>query len=42
MDMNDIIEMFNNGDLDVNQYFNDYETFFSILKKKGLMSEIGP
>ena len=42
MDINDIIEKFNNGDLDVVQYFNDYETFFSILKKRGLMSEIDP
>ena len=42
MDFNDIIEKFNNGDLEVEQYFNDYETFFSILKKRGLMSEIDP
>jgi hypothetical protein len=42
MDFNDIVEKFNNGDLDVVQYFNDYETFFSILKKRGLMSEIDP
>lgn len=42
MDFNDIVEKFNNGDLDVKQYFNDYETFFSILKKRGLMSEIDP
>ena len=27
---------------DVEQYFNDYQTFFNILKKKGLMSEIDP
>ena len=42
MDFNDIIEKFNNGDLDVEQYFNDYETFFKILKKRGRMSEIDP
>ena len=42
MDFNDIIEKFNNGDLEVEQYFKDYETFFSILKKRGLMSEIDP
>jgi hypothetical protein len=42
MDFNDIIEKFNNGDLDVAQYFNDYETFFKILKKRGRMSEIDP
>lgn len=42
MDFNDLIEKFNNGDLDVKQYFNDYETFFNILKKRGLMSKINP
>lgn len=42
MDFNDIIEKFNNGDLNVKEYFNDYETFFKILKKRGLMSEIDP
>ena len=42
MDFNDLVEKFNNGDLDVKQYFNDYETFFNILKKRGLMSEIDP
>lgn len=42
MDFNDIVEKFNNGDLEVKKYFNDYETFFSILKKRGLMSEIDP
>jgi hypothetical protein len=38
----DIVEKFNNNDLDVEKYFNDYETFFSILKKRGLMGEIDP
>lgn len=38
----DIVEKFNNNDLDVEKYFNDYQTFFSILKKRGLMSEIDP
>ena len=42
MDFNDLVEKFNNGDLDVKQYFNDYETFFNILKKRGLMSDIDP
>ena len=37
MDYNDLVEKFNNGDLDVEMYFNDYDTFFKILKKKGLM-----
>ena len=38
----DIIEKFNNNDLDVRRFFNDYETFFNILKKRGLMGEIDP
>lgn len=42
MDINDIIEKFNNNDLDVEKYFNDYETFFNMLKKRGLMGEIDP
>lgn len=42
MDINDFIEKFNNNDLDVVTYFNDYETFFNILKKRGLMGEIDP
>ena len=42
MDYNDLVEKFNNGDLDVEMYFNDYDTFFKILKKKGLMGEIDP
>jgi len=42
MDFNDIVEKFNNGDLDVRSYFNDYKTFFNILKKRGLMSEVDP
>ena len=42
MDINDIIEKFNNNDLDVEKYFNDHNTFFTILKKRGLMGEIDP
>ena len=39
----DFLEMFNDGDLDVIlKYFSDYETFFSILERRGLMSEIDP
>jgi len=38
----DIIEKFNNNDLDVDKYFNGYNTFFNILKKRGLMGEIDP
>ena len=37
MTIDDIIDSFNNGELDVEGYFNDYDTFFNILKKRGLM-----
>ena len=40
--LEDIVEKFNNNDLDVQKYFNDYGTFFSILKKRGLMGEVDP
>ena len=42
MDIDDIIERFNNNDFDVTKYFNDSDTFFKILKKRGLMGEIDP
>jgi hypothetical protein len=42
MDINDIIEKFNNNDLNVEKYFNEYETFFNMLKKRGLMGEVDP
>lgn len=38
----DFLEMFNNNDLDVKKYFGDYETWFNVLKRRGLMSEIDP
>ena len=40
--LDDIVEKFNNNDLDVQKYFNDYETFFNILKRRGLMGEVDP
>ena len=42
MTMDDIIDSFNNGELDAEGYFNDYDTFFNILKKRGLMSQVNP
>lgn len=42
MDFNDFIEKFNNNDLDVEKYFNSYQTFFNLLNKRGLMGEIDP
>jgi hypothetical protein len=38
----DFLEMFNNGDLDVPKYFGDYSVWFNVLKKRGLMDEIDP
>lgn len=40
MTFDEIIDEFNNGYLDVEKYFNDYDTFFNVLKKRGLMSQI--
>lgn len=40
MTFEEIIDDFNNGELDVEKYFNDYDTFFNVLKKRGLMSQI--
>jgi hypothetical protein len=42
MEIEEFLEMFNNNDLDVKRYFNDYSTFFSILKRRGLMGEVDP
>lgn len=38
----DFLDMFNDGDIDVIKYFNDFETFFNVLKRKGLISELDP
>jgi hypothetical protein len=40
MAFQEIIDDFNNGELDIQKYFNDYNTFFNVLKKRGLMSQI--
>jgi hypothetical protein len=42
MDIDDIIERFNNNNFEVERYFNDYETFFNMLKKRGRMGDIDP
>ena len=42
MTFEEIVNEFNNGNLDVENYFNDYETFFNILKKRGYMSQVDP
>ena len=38
----EIVEMFNNDEFEVEKYFNDYQTFFNVLNKRGLMGEIDP
>lgn len=38
----EVLEQFENNDFDVIKYFNDYQTFFNILKKRGLMDEVDP
>jgi hypothetical protein len=41
MDMQDLIDQFNNGETDfVENYFNDAETFFKVLYKRGLLDEV--
>jgi hypothetical protein len=40
--LRDFLEMFRNADLDVEKYFNNYDTFFSLLNKKGLMDDVDP
>jgi hypothetical protein len=40
MDIDEIIEMFNDGDLDIKTYFNDSETFFKIMTKRGVIDEL--
>jgi len=42
MELDEIIELFNDGELDVEKYFNGYSNFFSILRKRGLLSQIDP
>lgn len=38
----DIVELFNDGKLDVKSYFGDYETFFSFLDKSGGLHLVDP
>lgn len=42
MELDEIIELFNDGELDVEKYFNGYSNFFSILRRRGLLSQIDP
>lgn len=40
MNLDEIIDDFNDGEFDVELYFNDYNTFFNILNKRGLLDKI--
>lgn len=42
MEFEYFVNKFNTGELDVEKYFNNYETFFNILKKRGYMSMVHP
>ncbi len=42
MDIHELIEMFNEGDTDFIKYVNDIQTFFKIVKKRGLFDELNP
>jgi hypothetical protein len=40
MDIDEVIELFNDTELDVNKYFNDSETFFKIIEKRGRIDDL--
>jgi hypothetical protein len=40
MDIDEIIELFNDTELDVEKYFNDSETFFKIMEKRGRIDDL--
>lgn len=40
MNIDNIIEMFNDGELDIPSYFNDTETFFKIIDRRGRLDEL--
>jgi hypothetical protein len=40
MNIDEIIEMFNDGNLDIPNYFNNIETFFKIIDKRGRLDEL--
>jgi len=42
MDINQLIEKFNDGDMDFIQYFSDIETFLKVVNKRGLINELDP
>lgn len=40
MDIDEVIELFNDTELDVKKYFNDSETFFKIMDKRGRLDDL--
>jgi hypothetical protein len=40
MDIDEIIELFNDTELDVEKYFNDSDTFFKIMEKRGRIDDL--
>jgi hypothetical protein len=40
MDINKIIELFNDTELDIDKYFNNSETFFKIMDKRGRIDDL--
>lgn len=40
MNFQEIIDQFNEGEFDAELYFNDYETFFNVLERRGLINQI--
>lgn len=41
-DIQEFLDMFNDGELEVEKYFGDYYVWFNLLKKRGLIDEIDP
>lgn len=40
MDIDEVIELYNDGDLDIEKYFNDAETFFKVMDKRGRLDDL--
>jgi len=40
MNIDEVIELFNNTELDVEKYFNDSDTFFKIMDKRGRLDDL--
>ena len=40
MDIDEIIKLYNDGNLDTDKYFNDTETFFKIIEKRGRLDDL--